>query len=65
VPIGGSTPQGVLDTGGFNGDPRTGQDASFGWMMPTLPGAISDSPLRGVFAPDERLGGRMQLGAMG
>jgi hypothetical protein len=48
---------------GFYGD--IGQDASFGWMMPTLPGAISDSPLRGVFSPDERLGQKMQLGAMG
>jgi hypothetical protein len=42
-----------------------GQDASFGWMMPTLPGAISDSPLRGVFAPDEGLGGRHMMGMMG
>ena len=31
-------------------------DARMGWMMPTLPGAISESPLRGVFAPDAGLG---------
>jgi hypothetical protein len=43
----------------FNGD------ASFGWMMPTLPGAISESPLRGVFAPDEGLGQKMSLGDLG
>jgi hypothetical protein len=42
-----------------------GEDASFGWMMPTLPGAISESPLRGVFAPDVGLTGSLGLGGLG
>lgn len=40
-------------------------DASMGWMMPTLPGAISESPLRGVFSPDTGLSGSMGLGGLG
>jgi hypothetical protein len=45
--------------------PSFGQEARFGWMMPTLPGAISESPLRGVFAPDVSLTGSMGLGGLG
>jgi hypothetical protein len=52
----------VNQLAGISGE--VGQDASFGWMMPTLPGAISESPLRGRFAPDSDLTGSMGLGGI-
>jgi hypothetical protein len=64
-PGGMSSTQGV--SSGTSSAPsyaEAGQDASFGWMMPTLPGAISDSPLRGVFAPDAGLTGSLGRGGI-
>jgi hypothetical protein len=40
-------------------------EANFGWMMPTLPGAISESPLVGVFAPTGGLTGTLGRGGLG